>query len=295
MADYVYNYVAVYSDGTGDLLSDGPESGTLTDSQADTTFGDIGETLTSDATAFAGGYQGTFDSGGDTFIVVNTGAGTYIYSLAADPGTVTPPANVTDFPTLENTASFTVCFGAGTRIATPTGEKTVETLRVGDVVITADGREVPVLWIGLQKVHKLFTPAERFVPVRVKAGALGDGLPHTDLVLTADHALIIDGIAINASALVNGTTVVYDPIESLPDIVTYYHVETEGHEVILANGAPAETYVDYVQRRVFSNYAEYEKLYGDARTISEMSIPRISSARLLPPDIRNRLAGQFAA
>lgn len=187
------------------------------------------------------------------------------------------------------------CFAPGTLITTPDGERAVEDLKIGDRVLTTDGRETQVLWIGRQVVSKLFTPAERFVPVRVKAGALSGGLPHTDLVLTADHALVIDGIAINAGALVNGTTIAYDPIESMPDSYTYYHVETEGHEVILANGAPAETYVDYIQRRAFSNYAEYEKLYGDERTISEMSIPRISSARLLPPEIRDRLAGQFAA
>ena len=55
-------------------------------------------------------------------------------------------------------------------------------VEIGDLVSTADGRVVPVKWMGRQTVHKLFTPAERFVPVRVKAGALGNGLPHTDLL-----------------------------------------------------------------------------------------------------------------
>lgn len=293
MADYTYNYVAIYSDSDGSLLSSGPDSGTLTDGETNDTF-TVPEVVNSDSAATPGSFQGTFDSGGDTFLQVNHGGGTYLYSLASDPDSVTPPATSGDIPALD-TSVFTVCFAAGTVIATSVGETKVEDLKIGDLVLTADGKEVPVLWIGLQKVHKLFTPAERFVPVRVKAGALGDGLPHSDLVLTANHALVIDGIAINAGVLVNGTTITYDPIEALPDHVTYYHVETEGHEVIMANGAPAETYVDYVQRRVFSNYAEYEKLYGDERMISEMSIPRISSARLLPSAIRNRLAGHCAA
>ena len=112
-------------------------------------------------------------------------------------------------------------------------------------------------WLGKQTVHKFFTPAERFISVRVAGGALGIGLPHTDLVLTADHAMILDGLAINASALVNGTSITFDPIESLPDRVTYYHLETEGYEVILASGTPARTFVDYVSRRAFDNYAEY--------------------------------------
>jgi hypothetical protein len=188
-----------------------------------------------------------------------------------------------------------VCFAAGTLIATPDGERAVETLAIGAPVLTADGRIVPVRWIGRQTLHKLFTPAERFCPVRVRAGALGGGLPHTDLVLTADHALILDGLAICAGALVNGTTIVRDPAESLPDRVTYYHVETAGHEAIRANGAAAETYVDYVQRRAFDNHADYLALYGEERTIPEMDLPRISAARLVPPALRARLAAVAAA
>lgn len=294
MADFIYNYVAIYSDADGSQISAGPAAGTLTDGQANNTFGDTPELLDSDTAATSGSYQGSFDSGGDTFLQVNHGGGTFLYSLASDPGTVTPPATSGDIPPLD-TSLFTVCFAAGTLITTTEGESKVEALQIGDLVVTAEGKEVPVLWIGLQKVHKIFTPKERFVPVRVKAGALGDGIPHSDLVLTADHALIIDDFAINAGALVNGATIVYDPIESLPDSVTYYHVETEDHSVILANGAPAETYIDYVQRKAFSNYEEYVNLYGEERIVTEMRLPRISSARLLPSSIRERLAPGDAA
>ncbi len=62
-----------------------------------------------------------------------------------------------------------------------------------------------------------------------------------------------------------------------------------------ANGAAAETYVDYVQRRVFDNYTEYLALYGEERTIREMPLPRISTARLVPAELRARLDGQTAA
>ncbi|WP_226561448.1 Hint domain-containing protein [Salipiger thiooxidans] len=53
---------------------------------------------------------------------------------------------------------------------------------------TGERRETPVLWLGRQTVQKRITPRERFVPVRIRAGALGAGLPRRDLVLTADHA-----------------------------------------------------------------------------------------------------------
>jgi hypothetical protein len=45
-----------------------------------------------------------------------------------------------------------VCFLAGTLIATPTGEVPVECLNIGDLVLTADGRAVPVKWIGRQTI-----------------------------------------------------------------------------------------------------------------------------------------------
>jgi len=192
------------------------------------------------------------------------------------------------------------CFAAGTRIATPEGERAVETLVIGDRVCTADGREVGVRWIGRQRVHKAFTRRERFEPVRVRAGALSGalgrpGVPSRDLVLTADHALILDGLAINAGALVNGDSIAVVPARELPDQFTYYHIETEGHEVVLANGAPAETFLDQGDRRKFDNYGEYVALYGDDRRIAEMPLPRISTARLVPPSLRARLAAPASA
>lgn len=192
-------------------------------------------------------------------------------------------------------ADFVTCFAAGTLIRTPDGETKVEALQIGDQVLASDGRSIAVKWIGRQTVDKRFTPTERFVPVRIKAGALGGALPHSDLVLTADHALILDGLAINAGALVNGQTIAWETAARLPERVTYYHVETEGHEAILANGAAAESFIDYIGRRTFDNYAEYVALYGEDRAIAEMPLARISARRHLPPSIRDRLDSEIAA
>ncbi|TNF23183.1 MAG: Hint domain-containing protein [Rhodobacteraceae bacterium] len=182
-----------------------------------------------------------------------------------------------------------ICFGAGTLIATPRGETAVESLRIGDLVRTTSGRVVPVTWVGVQTVSTLFTPPERLRPVRIKAGALGQGLPHSDLTVTADHGMVIDGLVITASALVNGTTIDFVPLADLATRFTVYHVETEDHDVILANGAPAETFIDYIGRKAFDNFAEYLALYGAERIIREMPNPRISASRLVPLGIKARL------
>jgi len=188
------------------------------------------------------------------------------------------------------TDPYTYCFLGGTMIATPGGEVPVEHLKPGDLVTTQDGRTVLVKWIGEQRVKNwMFTGAEK-APVCITRGALGDGLPHSDLFVSADHGMIIDGLVINASALVNHTTIRFVPMAKMPPEFTYYHVETEAHDAILANGAAAETFIDYAARKDFDNYGEYEALYGAERIIPEMDRPRISAARMVPEHIKERLA-----
>ncbi|WP_323764323.1 Hint domain-containing protein [Marinovum sp.] len=180
------------------------------------------------------------------------------------------------------------CFTAGTAIATPAGQVAVECLVIGDMVTTAGGGAAAVRWVGRQTARKK-TSGLFLQPVRVRAGALGGGLPRSDLTLTGDHGLVIDGLVINASALVNGHTIAWVPLAELPDEVTYYHLETEAHDVILAEGAPAETFIDYIGRQSFDNHAEYLALYGAERIIREMPMPRISAPRLVPAAIKARL------
>jgi len=188
-----------------------------------------------------------------------------------------------------------ICFAAGTEISTPDGGQTGETLCIGDLINTADGRRVPVKWIGRQSLSALFGGAALVEPVQISAGALGNGLPQTDLVVTADHGMVIDGLVVNASALINGSTIRFVPHADLPAQLVVYHIETEGHEVILANGAPSETYLDIPGREVFDNYAEYLALYGAQTPVAEMTAPRITNARFLPATLQARLFPAVAA
>ena len=115
-------------------------------------------------------------------------------------------------------------------------------------------------------------------------------LPHSNLTVTADHALLVDGALCEAGALVNGTTITRVPLSEFGDSYKVYHVETETHEIILANGAPAETFIDNVSRRAFDNFSEFMEIYGeDPPEMQELPHPRASSARHLPAGIKNRL------
>jgi hypothetical protein len=179
------------------------------------------------------------------------------------------------------------CFCAGTHILTDRGEALVETLRPGDLVMTHDGRAVPVCWLGVQVVSPLFGDPLRVLPIRVRAGALAENVPHRDLLLSPDHALFIDGALIHAGALVNETSIVRE--RAAPHVFSYYHIETAEHLLILAENAPAETFIDNVDRLNFINWAEHEALYPQGQTIDEMPYPRANSRRQVPARLRAML------
>lgn len=181
-----------------------------------------------------------------------------------------------------------MCFLAGTHIATPEGERLVEDIAIGDLVLTASGEARPVRWIGRQAVIRMFADPLRSYPICIAAGALEEGVPCRDLFVSPDHALLIDGVLVQASALVNGLSVTR--VEQPEERFVYYHIELEGHDLVLAEGVAAETFVDNVTRRRFDNYAEFEALYGEpVEAVAEMDRPRVKSARQLPAEIRWRL------
>ena len=101
--------------------------------------------------------------------------------------------------------------------------------------------------------------------------------------------MLVDGVLCEAGALVNGTTITRVPLSEFGESYTVYHVETEAHHIIFANGAPSETFVDNVSRRAFDNYAEFERLCGSPPEMEELPHPRASNARHLPARIKNRI------
>ena len=187
----------------------------------------------------------------------------------------------------------TSCFMAGTLIRTPEGEVAVETLKRGDMVATFDGRAMSVAWIGRQTISARFADPLRVLPVRIKAGALGDNLPARDLLLSPDHALLIDDVLVQAGALVNGMSIVREA--DVPQTFTYYHVELDDHSLVLAENTPAETFIDNVDRMAFDNWQEHEALYRDGKALVEMPYPRAKAHRQVPKAIRDRLAERCAA
>ena len=192
-----------------------------------------------------------------------------------------------------STEIFAVCFMPGTLIATPIGDVAVETLKPGDLVLTSTGEIKPINWIGRQTVSKPFADPLRVYPIRVRAGALGDNTPRRDLFVSPDHALLVDGVMANAGALVNGTSITREA--TIPETFVYYHVELDDHSLILAEGAPAETFVDNVDRMRFDNWGEFQALYPEGKTVEELPYPRAKSQRQVPVSVRVALAERAIA
>jgi hypothetical protein len=262
-----------------------------------------------------------FDTGGDWFVAGNTaGLAGQISGFAhgdtieLDGITATGSAyaagvltltDITGFATLAITGDFhtgdfvvtnvaggadvsLACFRAGTRILTDRGEAAVETLRVGDLVRTVlGGTTAPVIWIGRREVDCARHPAPRKVwPVRVAAGAFGPGRPGKALFLSPDHAIHVEQVLIPVKCLINGSTITQVPI----DEVVYYHIELPQHDVVLAEGLHAESYLDTGDRRNFANgdgpmrmfpdfSARMWEAYGCARLV--VTGPELDATRAL--------------
>ena len=179
------------------------------------------------------------------------------------------------------------CFTAGTLIATPDGEVAVEALVPGDRVLAADGAALPVRWVGRSTVSRVFADPLRILPIRIRAGALADNVPARDLLVSPGHAMLLGDVLVQAGALVNGTTIVQEA--EMPLVFTYYHVELDRHAVLLAEGAPAESFLDGIEDMNFRNAAERVPA-----EMAELDYPRIKAARQVPAALRDRLAARAA-
>jgi Hint domain len=153
------------------------------------------------------------------------------------------------------------CFLNGTRISTPLGERLVQDLTIGDEVVTLNGVK-SVRWIGRNKYKK--EPGKDWIegvkPIRVARFAIDDRTPHRDLYLSPAHCVFIDGVLIPVEYLINDVSIVPCAPPDL-DLIEYFHIEFETHEVIHAEGMPVESYYG-ANRESFSNFVEHERVYG---------------------------------
>lgn len=259
-------------------------SGTINNSPATFANGQslTGTTVGVDATDFI--VTGSFAGSTGTFYVTNT--------PAQQPG-VGGTASVA--ATSASVAYTPACYCAGTLIRTEKGEMPVEQLVIGDRVVTVSGGLEPIRWIGTRSYHGRFLKGhDHLLPIKFCAGSLAPNVPARDLLVSPKHAMFLNGMLVAAELLVNGRSIVR---ETAVQRVDYFHIELSHHDVIWAEGAASETFVDDESRGMFHNLQSYRALYPEAAPkTAEYCAPRITEGFELLA-IRRQLddrAGRFA-
>ncbi|MFT9446233.1 Hint domain-containing protein [Gluconobacter japonicus] len=207
----------------------------------------------------------TFYTKGGTYTLNVPGASKYGYELQSDSN---------------GGLVYTTCFAEGTSLMTPDGEAAVETLVPGTLVMTPKGA-MPVKWLG----HRSITVASQPVPednwlVRIREGALADGVPSRDLLVTQEHCMVFEGKLVPARMLVNGASIL---IDRTINSYTYYHVELDSHEAVWAENALTESYLDTGNRDQFDNHTVTALFGGSRKTGGSSTLPLETSRAFVEP------------
>lgn len=227
------------------------------------TGGDGADTMSGgdDRDTFYGGAGDVVDGGegGDDHDVLDlTAYGHPATNIIYDPdnhenGTVEfldADGNVTGTMTFENIEQVIACFTPGTLVLTDAGERPIELIEEGDLVLTRDNGFQPVRWVGRRDLSQRELAAEpRFNPIRFAPGSLGEGLPRKEMLVSPQHRMLVSGPRAELlfgehEVLVAATHMVgLSGIERvMPREVSYIHLLFDQHEIILANGAWSESF-----------------------------------------------------
>lgn len=238
------------TDGADTLRGGGGDDQIILGDQ-DVAFGGSGDdTFTIDVDALDGGVitvtgGESGETGGDTLDLTGVlEPGSIVYTNTDDTaGGFSGTATLTDgtvvtFSEIENI----ICFTAGTLIKTPLGERRIDTLKAGDIVLTADDGPQPIRWIGKETVRA----SGSLAPVRFLRGTIGNT---RELLVSPQHRMLCTGYR---AQLHFGESEVLAPAKSLVDdcnvtieyggMVTYVHMLFDRHQIVIANGAPSESF-----------------------------------------------------
>lgn len=237
--------------------------------------------------------------GADNILHVATASGTTIIDIQLD-----PDFNYSDaiFSLAKDSnggmdieTSAVACYCPGTLILTPNGDVAVEQLAIGDLVVTASGDHRPIKWIGRRSYQDRFIMGRAdLLPICFTAGSLGENLPRRDLWISPHHAMYFAdgpgaGVLIEAKDLVNGSTI-YQATEV--GQIHYVHVELGSHDVLVAEGAPSETFVDDNSRGMFQNAHTFQERYpDDDRVDAVYCAPRVDDGYAFE-SVRERIAAR---
>lgn len=145
---------------------------------------------------------------------------------------------------------FGVCFANGTLIETDTGLVAVEDLQPGQRVMTRDAGPQPIVWLGGGSCPEdAWRKDSHLLPVRIRAGALGEGRPAQDLFVSQNHRMLISGARAELFFGEDEVLIAAKYLCGLPGVdviqpsggLSYHHILCAAHHILMANGCPAES------------------------------------------------------
>lgn len=151
---------------------------------------------------------------------------------------------------IDSQSSAVVCFTANTELQTPRGPRKVCELEAGDQVITQSGRVRTIIATNARHVQPIELHREtRLLPIRIAAGALGAGVPERDLLVSRQHRILVASRIVRRICGHDEVLIPAFRLVGLPGIdvaraikpISYHHIRLDCHDIVLANGAPAET------------------------------------------------------
>lgn len=142
------------------------------------------------------------------------------------------------------------CFTPGTSIATPRGERLVEELKVGDRIITRDNGIQEIRWVGTRPItSREMEAVPHLRPILIRAGALGNGLPERDMMVSPNHRILVSNDRTQLYFEESEVLAAAKHLVGAPGIAsanvsqtTYIHFMFDRHEVVLSNGAWTESF-----------------------------------------------------
>ena len=211
----------------------------------------VNDTITFGTSIFAPGtYTNAYDATAHTLTIPKAAGGSFVFNNFS-----TAAGAPTTFQVTAMSVTAVVCYVRGTMIRTPDGELPVEKLRPGkQIVVLIDGQTIPrtVKWVGHRRIDLTKHPRpETVAPIRIERDAFADNVPHTDLLLSPDHAVFVDGMLICIRQLVNGTTIRQERDWTAVD---YYHVELDAARHPAGRGAAGGKLSRYRQQRVLRQF-----------------------------------------
>mgnify|MGYP000916140246 FL=1 len=191
------------------------------------------------------------------------------------------------------------CFHTGTLIQTDRGPVAVEELQVGDHVVTRDNGLQPIRWIGVKRLSEAYLARNPHMrAVRIHAGALGDGIPAADLVVSPQHRILVRStiaqkmFGTNEILVAAKQLLLLDGIEVAEDLATveYHHFLFDRHEVILSNGAETESLFTGPEALKSIGRAAREEIFGLFPELQTRDYEAVSARVLASGRMGRRLA-----